>query len=140
MALKITKTQVWAGTIDDRPGGLAAVLAPLAEAGANLDCVIARRQAPGSGAGVVFVTPIKGKKVQNAAAAVGFKATNAIATLRVEGPNKAGLGAKMAAAVGEAGVNMRGLSAAVMGNKFVAYLGFDNATDADRAAKAMKKL
>ncbi len=140
MALKVTKVQVWAGKIDDRPGGLAAVLNPLAEAGADLDCMIARRQAPGSCAGVAFITPIKGKKVQSAAAAAGLKAAGNIATLRVDGPNKAGMGAKMISAIGDAGVNMRGVSAAVLGNKFVAYLGFDTAADADRAAKAIKKL
>ncbi len=140
MALKITKMQIWAGNISDRPGGLAAVLEPLAEAGTNLDCVIARRQSPGSGEGVVFVTPIKGKKVQQAAGAAGLKAADNIATLRVEGGNKAGMAAKMASAIGEAGVNMRGFSGFVLGNKFVIYLGFDNTADADTAAKALKKL
>lgn len=140
MALSVTKVQVWAGNIDDRPGGLAAVLNPLAKAGANLDAVIARRQAEGSGAGVVFLTPIKGKKVQDAAMAAGLKSADSVAGLRVDGPNKAGLGAKMMAAVGEAGVNMRGVSAMTLGNKFVAYLGFDNAADADSAAKVLKKL
>jgi len=140
MAMKITKMQVWAGNIEDRPGGLAAVLEPLAQAGANLDCVIARRQAPGSGQGVVFLTPVKGKKAQAAATGAGLKAAANIATLRVEGGNKAGMGAKMGRAIADAGINVRGVSACVLGNKFVAYLGFDNVADADKAAKVLKKL
>jgi hypothetical protein len=38
----------------------------------------------------------------------------------------------------DAGINVRGVSAAVIGNKFVAYIGLDSDQDADRAAKALK--
>ena len=46
MSYSITKVDVWAGTIDDRPGGLAEKLEALANSGASLEFVIARR-APG---------------------------------------------------------------------------------------------
>ena len=36
MKLKVSRTDVWAATIDDRPGGLADKLDALAAAGANL--------------------------------------------------------------------------------------------------------
>jgi hypothetical protein len=49
-----------------------------------------------------------------------------------------GMGARLTSAVADEGINMRGLSAAVIGNKFVAYFGFDSGAEADRAAKAMK--
>jgi hypothetical protein len=139
MAVKITKVEVWAADLRDQPGGLARVLDELADAGANIECVIARRQPDRPGTGVAFVTPVKGKKVQAAARAVGMSPATNIATLRVEGANKAGAGAQLTRAVADAGVNMRGLSAAVIGNKYVAYFGFDSAADADRAMKAMKK-
>ena len=35
---------------------------------------------------------------------------------------------------------MRGVSAAVIGKKFVAYFGFDSAADATKAARALKTL
>ncbi len=44
----------------------------------------------------------------------------------------------MARAIADQRVNVRGFSAAVIGNKFVAYLGFDSSEDADRAARAFK--
>src|SRR2546423_5026387 len=69
MALKINKVEVWAGDLRDVPGGLASVLARLSEAGAKLQCVIARRRDDQIGAGKVFVTPISGSKVQQAASA-----------------------------------------------------------------------
>jgi hypothetical protein len=48
------------------------------------------------------------------------------------------MGAKMTGAIADSGVNLRGLSAAVLGNRFVAYMAFDGAEDAARAAKAIK--
>ena len=58
MTLTITKAQVWAGDIEDQPGGLAAVLEPLGKAGVDLDFLIARRRAEKPGHGVVFLTPV----------------------------------------------------------------------------------
>ena len=43
MAYRINKVDVWAGEIEDRPGGLAKKLAVLAEAGANFEFLISRR-------------------------------------------------------------------------------------------------
>ena len=43
-------------------------------------------------------------------------------------------------AVGDAGINMRGLSAMTSGKNFVAYLGFDSEPDADRAMAALKNV
>ena len=140
MPLKVTKTDVWSAKIQDQPGGLAQVMEAIAGAGANLECVIARRQPNKPGAGAVFVTPLKGKRVLAAAAAAGFKASQRIATLKVEGDDRPGLGAKVAQAVGAAEVNLRGISAVAVGKKFVSYLGFDNWRDADRAAAAIRAL
>jgi hypothetical protein len=46
----------------------------------------------------------------------------------------------LAHAVGAADVNLRGLTAAAIGRKFVCYLGFDNWGDANRAAGAIRAL
>jgi hypothetical protein len=140
MALKVTKTDVWAVEIQDQPGGLAKVMETIAAAGANLQCVIARRQPDKPGTGVAFVTPLTGEKVLAAAATVGFKETQRIATLKVEGPDRPGMGAQMAKAIAGAGVNLRGVSAVAMGPKFVSYFGFDNWDDANKAAEALKAL
>jgi hypothetical protein len=44
----------------------------------------------------------------------------------------------MTSAMADAGINLRGLSAASLGSRFVAYLAFDGAEDAEKAAKAIK--
>jgi hypothetical protein len=140
MAVSAKKVEVWAGEISDQPGGLSRVLSALSEAGADLECVIARRSAERPGSGVVFLTPVKGRKVQEAAKAVGLMPASNIATLRVEGADKPGLGGKIMAAMSELGINVRGVSAAVVGNKFVAYIGLDSADDAAKAARAIGKI
>jgi len=81
MKLKVSRTDTWASTIDDRPGGLADKLAALAAAGAKL--------------------------------------TRALA---------------------EAGINLRGFSAAALGTRYVTHLALDTAQDAVKAAAALKKL
>jgi hypothetical protein len=137
MALLVSKVEVWAGDLPDQAGGLARVLEALVDGGADLECVIGRRRPEEPGSGEVFVTPIKSKKAQTAAQSVGLARTD-IATLRIEGPDKPGLGARMMRAVAEGGVNVRGISALVLGNKFVAYMGFDNPADLAAAMKALK--
>ncbi len=138
MPYSVSKLEVWTGDIEDRAGGLAAKLDPLADAGANLKCVIARRQPHRPGKGVVFLGPVSGAKAKKAAATAKLKPAKDIAALRVEGPNKAGAGRQMMRVLAHAGINLRGISAVVLGNKFVAMLAFDRAADANRAANLLQ--
>jgi hypothetical protein len=138
MSLKVTKIDVWSGEIQDQPGGLTGVLRQLAGASANLEMVVARRQPDKPGAGVVFLAPVKGRKATEAAATAGLSPATGMAALRVEGTDRPGLGAKMTDAIADAGINMRGLSAAALGSRFVAYVAFDSPEDAEKAAKAIR--
>jgi hypothetical protein len=139
MALKVSKGDVWAVTIDDRPGGAAQKLEALSKAGANLEMVLARRtELPGQG--VMFVTPLKGKKAVEAARQAGMGQPGSIHSVRIEGGDKPGLGSKIARTLGDAGVNFRGMSAIAMGRKFVSFIACDSAEDQARAIAALKKL
>ena len=140
MALKVSKADVWAVTIDDRPGGAAQKLETLARAGANLEMLLARRTAEQPGQGVMFVTPIKGKKAVEAARASGMGQPQSIHSVRIEGGDKPGLGSKIARALGDAGINFRGMSALAMGRKFVSFVALDSADDQARAIATLKKL
>ena len=139
MAYSIRKVDVWAGEIEDRPGGLAGKLEALAKAGASLEFIIARRAPDKPGTGVVFLTPVKTPKQKQAATGAGFNTTSSLQSVRVEGPDRPGLGTKMTRALAEAGINMRGLSAAALGRRSVSYFAFDNVEDADNAVKLLKK-
>jgi hypothetical protein len=51
---------------------------------------------------------------------------------RVEGTDRPGLGARMTGAIADAGINLRGLSAAALGSRFAAYMAFDSPEDGRR--------
>jgi hypothetical protein len=140
MALKVTKVEVWAATIDDRPGGAAEKLEILSKAGANLEMLLARRTPEQPGKGVMFVTPLKGKKALEAAQQQGMGKPDNIHSVRIEGGDKPGLGSKIASTLGGAGVNFRGMSALAIGKKFVSFIALDSADDQARAIAALKKL
>ena len=92
------------------------------------------------GSGVMFVTPIKGAKATRAAQEAGFSKPGNIHSVRIEGGDKPGLGAKIARALGNAGISFRGLSAAAMGKKFISFVALDSAEDAAKAVAVLKKV
>jgi len=139
MPYSIRKVDVWAVEIDDRPGGLADKLEALAKAGASLEFIVSRRAPDKPGKGVVFLTPVRGAKQTGAAINAGLGTTDSLHSLRVEGPDRPGLGTKMTRALADAGINLRGLSAAALGRKSVAYFAFDTADDAANAIKLLRK-
>jgi hypothetical protein len=138
MNLTVERAEVWAASIKDTPGALANVLTTLAEAGANVQFVIARRAPENPGTGVVFVTPLQGDREVRAATQAGFNVTQRVQSLRLSGADKPGIGAEITRTLASAGINLRGLSASVIGNQFVAYLALDTADDASKAAEALK--
>jgi len=137
MAYKIERVDVWIGSIVDKPGGVAKKLAPLAEAGAALDFALARRDKKGKG--LVFVAPIKGAAALKAAKKARLAKSDKLQALRIEGPDKAGLGAQIAGALADAGINMRGLSGSAIARRCLFYLAFDNRPDANKAKQILAK-
>ena len=138
--MNVTRVDTWAVSIKDKPGGLEEKLATLADAGANLEFVIARRAPEKKGTGVLFVTPLKGSQQTAAARKAGFSKTKSLHTVRVEGSNKAGEGARITAALAAKGLNLRGVSAAAIGRKFIAHIALDDTTDANKAARVLRSL
>lgn len=140
MALKVTRGDIWTATVDDRAGGAADKLEALARAGANLEMVFARRTPEQPGKGILFAGPIKGTKATRAAQEAGFAKPDNIHGVRIEGGDKAGLGAKITRALGDASISFRGMTAIVIGRKFVDYIACDTAEDAAKAVAALRKL
>ena len=140
MNLMVERVDVWAASIKDKPGSLAKVLGELREVGADLEFVIARRAAEDPGTGVVFVAPLRGDAEISAATTLGFNMTSSVQTVRVEGDNEPGVAAEIAEEVAAAGINLRGLSAAVLGARFIMYLGLDSAADAGQTIKVLQQV
>ena len=140
MKLNVRRVTVWAAVVKDSPGALAEKLAALTGAGANLSFVVARRNHKKRGTSVVFVTPITGAAQIRTARKLGFTKADSLHSVRVDGPDKRGLGAKLTGILGDAGINLRGLSAGVVGKRFVLYLAFDRAPDAAKAIRLLKRV
>jgi predicted amino acid-binding ACT domain protein len=139
MDLLVEKVDVWAAPIQDRPGALAELLKTLHDAGADLQFVIARRAPEKPGTGVVFVTPLQGDREIRAASQVGFNVTQSLQSIRIMGLDKAGIVAQLTRALAESGINLRGLSASVIGSQFVAYAGVDSPGDVIKAMDALAR-
>jgi len=138
MNLIAEREEVWVASMEDKPGVLGNKLATLAEAGADLGFIIARRAPEKPGTGVVFVTPLQGDREIEAAAEEGFNVTSHMHCLRVEGRNEPGIAGKVAQQVGRAGLNLRGLSGAVIGTQFVLHLAFDTAEATQKAIALLR--
>jgi hypothetical protein len=138
MPYDVKKLDVWTAEIEDQVGGLASKLEALANAGVDLQFLVARRQSHLPGRGVVFLSGISGAKGNRAAKAAGLAKATDLVALRVEGPNKAGAAYQITRRLADAGINLRGVSAGVMSKKFQLFLAFDNAADADKAARSVR--
>jgi hypothetical protein len=139
MDLFVERVDVWAATIEDKPGGLADVLAVLWDAGANLQSVIARRAHDQPGKGVLFVTPLQSDREIRAASEVGFNVTHTLHSVRVLGRDRPGIAAELTQRLADAGINLRGFSASVIGNQFIAYVAVDSLQDANQVIELLKK-
>lgn len=138
MKLKIQKAEVWVVDVVNKPGMLARVLEALAGAGAALEFVVARRVTENTAR--AFVAPLKGARQARAAADVGMQKAAGMHTLRVEGLDKPGLGAALTRRLADAGLNLRGLSAAAIGRKSVCYVAFKTAGEAAAAQRVLRRL
>ena len=139
MDLLVNRVDVWTASIADKPGGLSRTLKGVYEAGADLDFVIARRAPDTPGTGAVFLTPIRGDREVEAASMLGFNLTSSVDSVRVEGDNVPGAAVNIAEMIANADINIRSFSAAVIGPRYIAYIGFDSSSDADRAAKVLQE-
>lgn len=139
MDLLVEQVDVWAASIPDKPGGLAAVLATLRDAGADLQFIIARRAPERPGTGVVFVTPLQGDREVRAAAIVGFNVTQKLHCVRAMGKDRPGVAAELAQKLAQKGINLRGFAASAIGAQFVAYVGVDSLEDANQAMKVLQQ-
>jgi hypothetical protein len=139
MGFEMTKVDVWVGEIEDRPGALATKLEAVMRAGADLDFMIARPLADRPGTGVLFIAPLYGAEQFRAAEDVGLKKSS-IQVLRIEGPDRPGLGAGVARTLAEARINIRGLSGAALGDRCLFYVRFDSNDDVVQAAQILTQI
>jgi hypothetical protein len=137
MRFKMDRVHVWSGEVPDQIGATASKLAFLAQAGANLEYVFTKRLADKPGRGVLYVAPVTGPAQVRAAREAGLTETFSPVVHRLEGDNQAGLAHRVTQQWSVAGINLQGLTLAVLGDRFVGYVAFDTVDDANRAAQIL---
>jgi len=140
MIFKVNPVDVWVTTIENEPGGLARKLRTLTKAGANFEFTIVRRIVDDPGKRVLFLTPIVGEAQTRAAREDGFRKSESLQSIRVEGVDRPGVSVQIAQALGDAGILVRGLSAAVIGKRFVMFLALDSVADAENAVQILQAM
>lgn len=136
MAFEIVKVEAWEGEIEDRPGGLAEKLAEIMGAGANLDFIVAHPCSEKPDTSRLFLAPLYGEAQTKAALEAGLKCSTE-QWVRVHGPDRPWLAAGLAQTIADAGINMRSLSAATIGDRCVLYISFSSEADARRACQVL---
>ena len=137
MAVSVKKVVLWRRELDNRPGALAGILEPLAQAGADLQIAMGYRFPGHEDRAAVELAPVTGKKGTAVAQQAGLE-PSAIPALIVTGDDRPGLGYALSQGMADARINMAFLVAQVMGRKYSAILGFESAADADRAVAVIK--
>lgn len=137
MAVRIRKLTLWRAEVAHRPGALAELLEPLAEAGADLQVVMGYRVPGQKGRAVVEVAPITAQRVVRAARGHALSPAGA-PTLLVHGTNQPGLANRIAGALAASGVNIGFLVAQVIGQRYSAVFGFQSEADLDKAADRIR--
>jgi hypothetical protein len=138
MAVTVKKVTLWRTEVANKPGALSGVLAPLAEAGRDLQVVMGYHYHGEADKAVIEVCPISGKKSTTAASKAGLAAST-IPTLLVQGDNRPGLGHAIAQAIADAGINITFLVAQVINKRFSAVMGFGDETASKQATTLIKK-
>ena len=140
MAFKMQRVHVYHAEVKDEPGGIAAQLRPMAEAGANLEYVYSQRSATRAGYGDLYVAPLTSPAQVAAAKAAGLNPVAEPIVMRVEGDDGTGLARKLTQAWEMAGLNLHGMVMATFHGKFVGYVTFDTIPDANKAATLLAEL
>ena len=138
MAVSVKRIVLWRSEVANKAGVAAAILRPLADAGADLRILMGYRYPGSEEKAAIELYPISGKKATTAAQQAGL-AASPIPILLVEGDNKPGLGAAISEALADASVNLAFLVAHVIGRKYAAVVGFESEADAAKSAKLIRK-
>jgi hypothetical protein len=138
MAISVKKVTLWRTEVENKPGALSSVLAPLAEVGADLQVVMGYRYHDEQNKAAIEICTVSGKKPAIAASKAGLAASD-IPTLLVQGDNRPGVGHAIAQAMAEAGINVMFLVAQVIDARFSAVMGFEDEPASQQATALIKK-
>jgi hypothetical protein len=133
VADKVLRAQYFQTQVPDKPGEAAKILAHVKRAGINL---LAFTGFPRAGTSLLDFVVADGDALKNAAAKAGFSLAGPKTCFLIQGDDRVGAGADMAAKLGEAKINITTIDAIRVGNRFGAIL-FVKPEDVDRTAQVL---
>jgi hypothetical protein len=138
MPVTVKRMTLWRRDLENRPGALATILEPVAQAGADLQVALGYRIPGQESRAVIELAPVQGRRAAAAAERAGLRPSE-IPTLVVQGDDRPGLGRDLANEMGRAGINMAFLVALVVGRRYSGVFGFESDEDAKKAAAILKR-
>lgn len=135
MSYRITDEFVCGGAIHDSSAALAQTLETLAEGGLDLEMIMSRRDQ--AGWSLIFVSPLRSQADSDIAEEVGLHREGNLRTLRIEGPNVRGIGARIVRTLADEDIPIRGYWALSLGEQCVTDIAFDDAEDQARAKRVL---
>lgn len=138
MPVTVKRVLLWRGVVANRTGALAEILEPIAAAGSDLEVVMGYREPGQIEKAVIELFPVKGRRLTETVEGAGLSPSE-LPALLVTGPNRAGIGHKVARALADGGINLSFLVAQTVGRSYSAIFGFENDADAKRAAALIRK-
>lgn len=137
MSVTVKRAVLWRTETRNNPGVLAQTLRPLAGVHQDLQLVMGYAYPDRVGA-AIEVYPISGRSAVAAAKEAGLSQSN-LPCLTVTGENRPGLSHDITRSLAEARVNLSFFVAQVIGTKYTALFGFEASSEADLAAKIIRK-
>ncbi|NCC51089.1 MAG: hypothetical protein EOM20_07730 [Spartobacteria bacterium] len=135
-AYELTKKDVWFGIVKDKAGAMAEKLEELESLKTNFDFLFGRPTKKGEA--IFFIAPITGAAQARAARKAGLQKSNEYVNLSLLGPDKRGLSTLISKTLGDAGINMAGISGMAIGKKCRFYIAIPKA-DSAKAQRLLKK-
>ncbi len=136
----IKKFPIWSVEIDDVQGATTGLYKVLADAGADIEFSLCRPKDEKSSKAILFLSPIKGKKQEDAAKQANFKPRPDVVGVQIQGPSRVGGNFRLTAAIAHANVTARALVTTVDGSRFTTVFAFKSDQDADEAIKVLRSV
>ncbi len=136
----IKKFPIWSVEIDDVSGSTTGLYKILADAGADIEFSLCRPQSEKPGKAILFISPIKGKKQEDAARQADFIPRPDVVGVQVQGPNRVGGNFRLTAALAHANLGLRALVTTVDGERFTTVFALRSEADANAAVKVLHQV
>ncbi len=136
----IKKFPMWSVEVDDVSGSLTGLYKALADAGADIEFSLCRPLVDKPGKAILFLSPVTGKKQEDAAKRAYFIPRPDVVGVQIQGPSRVGGNFRLTAALAHEDLTIRALVTTVDGGRFTTVFALKSDKDADKAVKVLHKV